>query len=161
MWASWRFPQEDLQGLQVERGVGEAVALFSWVRLPIWLSHLTVGDTASGSTPGQETPARISAVGTHVSSREVHGGEGQGSSKPLSHSRFRKCLQRSEPPASARSPREVRSGGKPALERPPRREGGGKTWRRIPLVRQDPARRLGSRGHGSQVCLQWDFTLYT
>lgn len=56
-----------------------------------------------------------------------------------------------EPPTSARPPREVRSGGKPGLERPPGREGGGKTWRRIRHVRQDPARRLGSRGHGSQV----------
>lgn len=58
---------------------------------------------------------------------------------------------RPEPASSARPPREVRSGGKPGLERPPRLEGGGKTWRRIRHVRRDPARRLGSRGHGSQV----------
>lgn len=55
------------------------------------------------------------------------------------------------PPTSAQPPRGVRSGGKPRLERPPRREGGGKTWRRIRRVRQCPAQRSGSRGHGSQV----------
>lgn len=76
--------------------------------------------------------------------------EGQGASEPLSHSCFRKFLW-PEPPTSAQPPRGVRSGGKPRLERPLRREGGGKTWRRIRRVRQCPVQRSGSRGHGSQV----------
>lgn len=133
------------------RGVGEAIARFSGVRADLTFSSHGWGYCHWFNSNSRSGDIRLGALGVHVSSRDVHAGEGQRRSQPLSYSRFRKFLQRPEPPTSARPPREVRSGGKPGLKRPPRREGGGKTWRRIPHVRRDLVRRLGSRGHGSQV----------
>lgn len=44
----------------------------------------------------QETLGSVQ-LGVHDNSRDVHGGEGQGRSKPLSHGRFRKFLQSQSP----------------------------------------------------------------
>lgn len=147
MWASWYFRRGYPEGLQVGRGSERHVSLESAL---IWgpPAHLTFSSGGRGYCLW--FTSRTGGAAVHVSSREMRAAEGQEASVPLSHSSFRKFLW-PEPPTSAQPPRGVRSGGKPRLERPPRREGGGKTWRRIRRVRQCPARRSGSRGHGSQV----------